>query len=100
MDFGRHGRDSTRFPRQKENRDQQPGASPAQPLVSIFRISPDSSAAVVAALARGGEPLLAQIQNGLAPRLHPHWEEGVLIQPARRFRFLSDYFLAYASLTN
>jgi hypothetical protein len=93
-------RDSTCFRARKKSRPAA-GVLPAQPLVSILRISPHSSATVVAVLARGGKPLLVQIQNGPAPRRHPQLEgEGVLIRPARRFRFLSDYFLAYAFLTN
>jgi hypothetical protein len=88
------------FSRQKRKSRPAAGVVPAQLLVSIFRISPDSSAAVVAVLARGGEPLFAQIQNGPTSRRLPNLGEDPLICPERRFRLLSDYFLAYAFLIN
>ena len=46
----------------KRNRDQGP-AFWGQPLVSILRISPFSSTTVVAALARGGEPLKCRLET-------------------------------------
>jgi hypothetical protein len=93
-------RDSACFRARKRKSRPAAGVFHAQPLVSILRISPHSSAAVVAVWARGGKPLLVQIQNGSAPRRHPLQGEGVLIRPARRFHLLSDYFLAYAFPTN
>jgi hypothetical protein len=60
------------FPRpKKENRGLQLGENSVQPPVSICRISAESSAAVVAVLARGEEPLFPQIRSGPAPRHHP-----------------------------
>ena len=64
-----------------------------QPLVSIFCISPMSSAAVVADQARGGEPLQLQTRDGPSPRNHP-LGDGEPIRRALYFRLLSGYLLA------
>jgi len=65
-------------------------ALPGQPLVSISRISPNSSAAVVAAQARGGEPLCRRPETAPRPGTHP-LGEGDNIRRARHFRLLSGY---------
>jgi hypothetical protein len=61
-----------------------------QPLVSICRISPNSSATVVAVQARGGEPLIHRLETAPSPGTHP-LGEGVLIRRARNVRLLSGY---------
>jgi hypothetical protein len=68
-------------------------ALPGQPLVSIGRISTNSSATVVAVQARSGEPLRHRPETAPSPGTHP-LGEGVHIRRARHFRLLSGYLIA------
>jgi len=61
--------------------------------VSICRVSPNSSATVVAVLARGGELRLRRQETAPRPGTHP-LGKGDHIRRARRYRLLSGYLIA------
>jgi len=67
---------------------------PCGPAAGLdLRISPNSSATVVAVHARGGEPLCRRQETAPRPGTHP-LGEGEPIRRARHFRLLSGYLLA------